>query len=204
MSLPRLSIVLIAALVLPFTANAYVCGGASNEKPHTVGHFVSLAQGTNGPFFYFRLDDYVVLMQAQVVLKQLNAWSGKAVTPEVSVLRSQILASLPLRDDIDLYRYILHDVDLWYSVRWLVISRLEAGDATLLYIGPEDAVRQIYVEHDYEAYEVSTGVWLGKPHKSLQLMRVVKCIADPIPVERPHHKTQRDRERVQGHLRSQS
>lgn len=176
----RLSAVLAALLLLPATAIGSVCGDA-NGKPGTNGHFISLPGKPPEPFFYYRLDDYVVLMRPKAVVAQLNAWSEQPINLhlDATALRLRIVNSLPLRENKDLYSYILRDPALWAQTRWLLIELLEAGKAAVIDTGG-NALQRLYVRHDQQKYQVATIIQLDKSRKSLQLIWQLQCIADPL------------------------
>lgn len=176
----RLSAVLAALLLLPATAIGSVCGDA-NGKPGTNGHFISLPGKPPEPFFYYRLDDYVVLMRPKAVVAQLNAWSEQPINLHLDAtsLRLRIVNSLPLRENKDLYSYILRDPALWAQTRWLLIELLEAGKAAAIDTGG-NALQRLYVRHDQQKYQVATIIQLDKSRKSLQLIWQLQCIADPL------------------------
>lgn len=177
----RLSAVLAALLLLPANAIGSVCGDA-NGKPGTKGHFVSLPGRPPEPYFYYRLDDYVALMRPKAVLAQVNEWSQAPITHprDATALRLKIVNSLPLRENTDLYSYILHDAGLWAQTRWLLVELLEAGKAAVIDTGG-NALQRLYVRHDQHKYSAATIIQLDKSRKSLQLIWQLQCIADPLP-----------------------
>lgn len=189
-TLLRLSAALAALLLLPAIAIGSVCGDA-NGKPGTNGHFISLPAKPPEPFFYYRLDDYVVLMRPKDVLAQLNAWSERPINrhSDATALRLRIVNSLPLRENKDLYSYILHDPGLWTQTRWLLIELLEGGKAAVIDTGG-NALQRVYVRHDQQKYSVATIIQLGKSRKSFQLIWQLQCIADPLPSSASNTKPQ--------------
>lgn len=94
------------------------------------------------------------------------------------VLRSRLLASLPLRDNSDLYRFTLQNEDFWYPTRSLVISLLEAGKAAVSYAVADDPLRRVYVEDYRQPDMAATIVRLDKKKGSYELIRLTECVAN--------------------------
>lgn len=173
-SLLRFAAVLALVFALPPRAVSQVCGDLPG-KPGISGHSISLPSPPSKPFFYYRLGDYVVLVQPNAVRQELNAWTTKRATPEALAFRSRVLASFPLRVNSDLYLYTLQNQDFWYASRSLVVSLIEAGKAAVSYAVVDDAVQRVYVEHYRKADLVATSIRLNKSSKSALLIWLVEC-----------------------------
>jgi hypothetical protein len=87
------------------------------------------------------------------------------------------VARLPLRDNVDLYSFILQEPGVWFGVRSVVVRLLEAGKAAVVDTGG-NSLQQLYVEHDRQERFVGTTVRLGKKKTSAELLSLVECIAD--------------------------
>lgn len=173
-SMLRFAAVVAMAFALPPPAVSQVCGGLPG-KPGISGHFVSLPPPPSKPFFYYRLGDYVVLMQPNDVRQEVNAPTTSRTTSDAVAFRSQVLASFPLRENLDLYRYTLQNQDFWYPTRSLVVSLIEAGKAAVSYSVVDDALRQVYVEHTRKVGLVATSIRLDKSSQSALLIWLMEC-----------------------------
>ena len=184
----RLSIAVALVLVLPSITLAGVCGNA-NGKPSTIGHYISLPARPPEPFFYYRLDDYVVLIRPKVLLEELNAWPvGPAGRhSEAAALRRRISASIPRRENTDLYSYILQDPQFWAPAQQLLIRLLEASKAAVIDTGGYP-LQRLYAVHDQQKYWVATTIQMDSSKDSFQLIRQLQCIADTIPPASSDHR----------------
>lgn len=174
----RLSTVFVFVLVLPSMATASVCGNA-NKTPGTTGRFISLPPRPPEPFFYYRLDDYVVLIRPDVLLKEFKARPAGPADPypEAMALRRKITASIPLHENTDLYGYILQEPKFWAPTQWLLIHLLETNRAAVIDTGG-NALQRLYVVHDRQKYWVGTTIQMDNSKNSFQLIRQLQCIAE--------------------------
>lgn len=173
-SLLRFAAVVALAFALPHRAAGQVCGDLPG-KPGISGDFISLPPPPSKPFFYYRLGDYVVLVQPNAVRQELNAWTTKRASAEALAFRSRVLASFPLRENSDLYLYTLQNQDFWYPSRSLVVSLIEARKAAVSYTVVDNAVHRVYVQHYRKADLVATSIRLDKSSNSALLIWLVEC-----------------------------
>lgn len=173
-SLLRFGAVVAVVFVLPTSAIGGNCGGLPG-KPGISGHYISLSPPPSKPFFYYRLGDYVVLMQPTAVRQELNSWTTGRASPDTLAFRSQVLASLPLRENLDLYRYTLQNQDFWYPTRSLVVNLIEAGKAAVSYTVVDQALQEVYVEHHRKEDLVATTIRLNESSQSPLLIWLVEC-----------------------------
>jgi hypothetical protein len=165
----------VALGLLPSTLFAATCDDPKG-KPETLGHLVTLARPPNSPFYYYRLDDeYVVLIDHAAIVAKLSAPDAATPNRPKAVLRANLLSSAPLRENKDLYAYILADPGQWFPIRSLVIDLIESGKASVIDAGA-NPLKDLYVEHDRQVKGIATSVRLHKPKQALQLIWRLDCI----------------------------
>jgi hypothetical protein len=172
-----LQVAIVALGLLPSALFAETCDDPKGT-PETLGHLVALARPPKSPFYYYRLaDEYVVLIDHAAVAKQVSAMDAATRNRPKAILKSNLWSSVPLRENKDLYAYILADPDQWYPIRSLVIDLLESGNASVIDAGG-NSLRDLYVEHDRQVKGVSTTVRLHTSKHALQLIGRLDCIVD--------------------------
>lgn len=92
-------------------------------------------------------------------------------------LLDHVTSDLPLRENRDLFGYILTDPSYWFQVNSMVIDLVAGGEASVTDLGGTPLSR-IYVERTRQPRVSGATVRLGRKENSGQLLRRVDCIAD--------------------------
>src|SRR5882724_1752627 len=104
MKVPRVVVLLVAMVVFSaiqqsLAADNQDCFG----KQIRIGRFVDLGPRPSAPFFYYRMQDYVMVAQADVVKSEMDRWPTRPAESPWAKLHAWILSALPLQAETDLY-----------------------------------------------------------------------------------------------------
>ena len=96
-----------------------------------------------GPAFYFRLENFVVVVAPERLLHQLEKPTLTFHPLHDARLRALVQADLPLREDADLFKYILKDPELYNRVYAVLSELLIGGNATVVDVFVEPSGRPL-------------------------------------------------------------
>jgi hypothetical protein len=154
--------------------------GTPDGRDHAWSLGVEQQALTTSPSYYYRANEYVVLLPQEVVRSKYRQ-STSVRTPEI---RSQsmrqfvqdILAAPALQSYQDLYAYSVPDGDLWAEILYLVVDLILEGKATVVDAGGSPVGRVIAVREKGPSYSgTAIHAWnlKGEP-----ILRRLECIAD--------------------------
>ena len=132
------------AFVLLFTSSlqAKECGQKiRGQRPELM--IKQLLERPMGPAFYLRLQNFAVVVTPERLLHQLNEPTRTIHPSHDARLLALVRADLPLRDDADLFKYILKDAELYNRLYAVVSDLLIGGNASVVDVLVEPAGRAL-------------------------------------------------------------
>jgi hypothetical protein len=118
----------MALVGLPWSLVAQVCGN-DHARAGTASRTIHLQANTSKPSFYFRTEDFVVLISPEVVLESLQGSTHWG--PIAEKLSTLIRARLPLQENQDLFQFEMQDWIYWAITKALVIDAISQGNASI-------------------------------------------------------------------------
>jgi hypothetical protein len=139
----RLWPILAFVLVLVATSlQAKECGQKiRGQLPERI--IKELLERPAAPAFYFRLENFVVVVAPERLLHQLKEPTRTVHPPHDARLLALVEADLPLRDDADLFKYILKDADLYNRLYAILSDLLIGGNASVVDVLAEPSGRAL-------------------------------------------------------------
>lgn len=162
----------ILFLLLPLCVSC-ATGGSCNPWRGTKVTSVELLKNDSAPAFYFRAGDYyAVRLKEKDVQTTLEAHIDKRGVP---ALLSEIKKDLPLKTDIDLFRYALVGGVSLDAIEFRVADLLREGRASVVYVPGKGTsnyvVNEIKVIEEVFSGEVSASMFCTPFNHELLFVR---------------------------------
>ena len=132
------SIVAFAIATLAMSLHAKECGQKiRGQRPEQITK--ALAQRPKEPAFYLRLDNFAVFVSPENLLGHLTG-TMRTVHPRLDArILAKVRADMPLRDDGDLFKYVLKDAALYDRLYSITADLLIEGKASVVDVLEEPA-----------------------------------------------------------------
>jgi hypothetical protein len=171
----NLRMLLPLLLLTPMLSHGQLCSDPG-PRPNTKNMSVSLKPKPDSPAFYYREDvGFVIFISEESLMRALSE-RERLGDPIIKRLAPLIRAQLPLKEDRDLYYLNLSDWLFYDSIRRVVASSIEQGDAAIV----DSAgvwLSTVTVVQQRKAKIADTIIYRDSKHKS-RILTLLDCIAD--------------------------
>lgn len=145
--------VLIALIFVgsPFVTDAQSCTNAAGDE-NAKSRRIELYDEPAVPSFYFRASHYAILVAADVLIDTLEAAFRRYESPLDGRLLVELKRNSPLKENTDLFKFVLTDSRYLQRIELLLANMLEGGKATVVDVwqlssDPNRALEAIILVH---------------------------------------------------------